>query len=212
MTRNTICAAAAALALTLAGLGGQPALGQATTPTARAAPASKLVFVGASTTRTEGQVMLTARLTTADGRPLSGQSIDFYQRVELFGSRLAHLGAATTDSSGAAALLYLPAEVGRQEIAARFDPEEGYAPSEATGAIDVGAATPPFESDPLPLALVSHWLPYALGAMVIATWVVLLWVFLSTARGIKAAVPAALPSRRPTPAATTSSRRAGGDA
>jgi hypothetical protein len=210
MTRCTVVAFAAAFAL-LVGLTPGVVLGQVSTPpVADAAAVSVLAFDGAGATRVKGQVALSARLTTADGKPLTNQSVDFYQQVELFGPRLAYLGSATTDSSGAALVVVEPAEVGRQTIVVRFGGAEGYAASEASGSIEVATAVSPFEDEPLPLALVGEWLPYVLGAIVFATWVALLGVFSSTALGIRAAVPATQPSEQLV--AATLSRRVGGDA
>src|SRR5205823_5027897 len=83
MTRRTL-ALATILAL-LAALIPGTALGQtAAPPSAAATPSAAetlLTFAGAGATRVKTQLALTAKLASADGKPLSNQSIDFYQQV-----------------------------------------------------------------------------------------------------------------------------------
>lgn len=134
----------------------------------------------------KGQLLLSATLATVDGKPLSDRRVDFYLPVELFGAREATLGSATTDSTGVAYLLYLPAQLGPQTVKASFPGADGYANSVASQTIQVTDVETPFEPEPLPLASVRQWLPIGVGLLVVSTWVVLLGVFLRTALGIRA--------------------------
>ncbi len=138
------------------------------------------------TTRTKGQLVLSATLFDADGKTISDESISFYQKVELLGPRESFLGSATTDSTGVAGLVYEPAEQGRQTIVARFSGTTKYAASNTNAVIEVREAVPPFESRPLPLASIREWFPIGLGTAVLATWAVLLGGFLNTVLGIRA--------------------------
>ncbi len=139
------------------------------------------------TTQTKGQLVLSATLSTADGKAVSDQDVSFYEKVDLLGEREALLGTATTDTSGAAGLVYLPSETGRQTIVARFAGSAKLAASSTNSIIDVREAKSPFESQPLPLSSIRAWFPIGLGTAVLATWAVLLGGFLNTTIGIRAA-------------------------
>ena len=136
---------------------------------------------------TPGWLVLRAELKTTDGKPVTNQSVSFSQAVDLFGPREAALGEAKTDSTGLAALLYQPAQSGKQTINVSFAGGEGYAPSKTSSAIEVASVVPIFESqeEPLPLAQIRPWLPIGLGGVVAAAWIVLLGVLLSTIRQIR---------------------------
>lgn len=153
----------------------------------QAAPTSVTVSQPTPTT-VRGQLALSARLTTADGKPISGQDIEFYVPVQLFGSREAFIGSATTDSTGRATLLYQPAETGKQGIVARFVGVDALAPSKASADIQVSEALPALKTEALPFAGLREWLPLALLGGVLVVWAVLLGVFLGTVRGIRQAV------------------------
>jgi hypothetical protein len=171
---------ALALGLTLALVLAAPAL--AATPTT-------IAFGGASTTRVAGQLALTARLADATGKPIGEREIAFYQRVDFFGSRDAYIATATTDADGTATIVYEPAEAGQQGILVRFAGDTTYAEASAPGSIDVKDAAAPFAEAPLPLASVRGWLPFVLGAFVLATWLALLGIFWRAISGIRAAGP-----------------------
>ncbi len=145
----------------------------------------------------KGQLLILATLTTQDGKPLSDRNVDFFQELEFFGSRESYIGSATTDSTGVATLLYLPAESGKQSIKARYLGRDGYASSQVTATIEIKDAKPAFESEPLPLAAVARWLPVVLGLIVLAVWAVLLGVLLRSVLGIRAAVSLTDASRQP---------------
>src|SRR6185437_10518477 len=49
-----------------------------------------------------GQYLLTATLTTQDGKPINNVTVSFYEQAQLFGTREALLGTAITDSTGSA--------------------------------------------------------------------------------------------------------------
>jgi hypothetical protein len=173
---------------------------------APAAPA-RLTFGGANATRDKGHLALTARLTTADGKPATERRLDFYERVRFFGARDALIGSARTDATGQAALAYQPAQVGHPAILVRFAGDERLGPAEVEGVVEVAEAHPPFEREPLPLGLVGRWLPFVLGGLVFATWSVLLGVLLGTAVGIRNAVRAPAAEREAVTAPDTGAAR-----
>jgi hypothetical protein len=141
----------------------------------------------AAPTSAKGRLALSARLTTADGKPLSNQSITFFLHVDLFGDREALLGVATTDSTGLATISYQPAQAGRQTIAARFAGVSDFATSNASAEIQVDQAVPALQDEPLPFAGLRERLPAGLVVLVMSVWVVLLGVFVGTVRGIRRA-------------------------
>jgi hypothetical protein len=155
---------------------------------AQAAARPTTVTVGpAAPTSLKGQLALSARLATEDGKPVSGQEIEFLVPVELFGNREAFVGSATTDSTGLATVGYQPAQSGRQTVVARFTGGSAYATSEASAEIQVGEVVPAIRTEPLPFAGLRDWVPAVLVALVLTVWGVLLGVFLGTVRGIRRA-------------------------
>jgi hypothetical protein len=155
---------------------------------AQAAAASTTVtLTPAAPSSVKGQLIVSAKLAGPDGRPVSGQEISFYVPVELFGNREAYVGSATTDATGVAALGYQPAQVGRQQIIARFSGASTYAPSEASRDVEVSEVAPAFRTESLPFAGLREWLPMGLIALVIVVWGILLGVFVGTVRAIRRA-------------------------
>lgn len=141
--------------------------------------------------RVKGQLILSATLTSADGKPLSDRSVTYYQAVDLFGSRDALLGSATTDSTGNATLLFIPAQPGSTKLKARFEGNPQFKRAEAEEVEQVSDAVVPFRQQAPPLAVVATWASYGVGVLAFAAWAVLLGVLLRTAVGIRrAASPA----------------------
>lgn len=178
-----IVAVALACALTVQ-LAGLPAAASAQGPQRTA---TRLKLDGATKIRAPGRVALNATLLTADGKPVSERSVDFFEEVAFMGLREMHLGSATTDSTGAAALSYQPARDGRRTINVRFFGDEKYAPSDASSWIEISEVVAPFHLEPLPFAALREWLPLGVGALVLGTWAVLLGAFVATVLGIKGA-------------------------
>jgi len=141
----------------------------------------------------KGQLILTATLTTADGKPVSDQSIRFFEQVTFMGGpREALLGTATTDSTGVAAIQYQPAQKGTDQIVARFASSGDYQAAEAHLSLDVNEVVAPFTTQPVPFAAVGTGLSVAFALLVVGACAVLLGVFLRTVIGIRAAArPAA---------------------
>ncbi len=162
-------------------------------------PAPVLKVIGASPGRAKGQLTISATLTAPDGKPLGGREVSFYQRVDILGPREASLGTATTDSTGTASLAYQPAQAGKQTIGARYAGGEGFGKAEAAATIDVAQAAELYPAEPAPFGLVGEWLPYALGATVLAVWGVLLAVLVGTVLKLRGAAEV---GRQHAPAAT----------
>jgi hypothetical protein len=160
------------------------------TPAIAATPTT-ITFGGAATTRTSGQLALTATHLDATGKPVGEREVTFYQHVEFFGPRDAQLATATTDSDGNATIVYESAEAGQQTILVHFAGDKTYAEGSASGSIDVKEAGAPFKEAPRPLASVRIWLPLILAAFVLATWLALFGIFWRAISGIRAAVSVA---------------------
>lgn len=155
----------------------------------------------------EGQLALSATLTTADGKPLSGREVSFDQQVQFMGERDLYLGTGTTDSTGAVAVAYQPTQKGHHSIKVYFAGDERYGAAVATSSIEVTAVIEPFEPEQLPLAGVRQWLPIGLVALVVGTWIALLGILLSTMHAIKAVRIPRTPALEPAQQPVTSSTR-----
>jgi len=147
---------------------------------------TSLRISGASASRVKGQLVLSATLTGPDGKPVNNRPVDFYQQVELLGTRDSYLGTALTDATGTASLAYQPAQKGQQTIKARSTLDESSPAVEAVSTIQVGQVVPPIPSEPLPLAPAGQWLVYAVSAVVLGVWAVLLAILATTVLGVRA--------------------------
>ena len=124
----------------------------------------------------EGQYVVRAILTTADGRYVAGRRLRIIEDVEFFGQRSASLRAAATDETGQVSVTFQPSQVDQYTIVARFAGDEQYAASEARIALDATDVVPPYTTQAPPLASVGGWLAVSLGVLGVAFWTVLLGV------------------------------------
>ena len=139
-----------------------------------------------------GQYLLTAILTTQDGKPVNNVTVSFYEQAQLLGTREALLGTVVTDSTGSATIVYQPAQTGSKTVIARFAGTDGLAPANITEKVDVSTAVPPFSSKPLPFSQISEYLGVGIGLLVVVTWLILLRVLVGAILGVRGAA-----SRRP---------------
>jgi hypothetical protein len=123
--------------------------------------------------------------------------VRFYQQIVFFGERVASLGSTKSDSTGLATLFYQPVQTGPQTIIAHFPGDAGYGSVASRVTVQVRDPAPVSHAEPLPLARVRQWVPLALLGVVLATWAVLLAVFLRAVLGIRRT------ARRPSRAAST---------
>ncbi|MFN8524164.1 MAG: hypothetical protein U0821_13780 [Chloroflexota bacterium] len=184
--RGTFTGLARGVAAVLLALVPAVALAQ-TQPAPPAGAPSKLQLAPAQPSSAKGRLTLAATLTTAEGKPLSNQSVDFYQHVDLLGPRESYLGSGTTDSTGRAAVSYQPSQKGQQKITARFHGAEGLAGTSASGEIQVSDVVSPFPEERLPFAPIRGLISIGIAALTLGFWVVLIGVLLSTVLGIRAA-------------------------
>lgn len=138
--------------------------------------------------KVKGQLLIVANLTAADGKPLGNETITFFERVNFAGAdREAMLGTAVTDSSGVAAIVYLPAQVGKHTLAAQFAGDATAAQANTTSTVQVSDVTPLFPATTVPLASVRHWLSISVLIIVVAVWVFLASLVLRVVFGIRSA-------------------------
>lgn len=139
-----------------------------------------------------GKYLVVATLTTADGKPLSNQSITFFEQQEFLGTmRQVGLGMATTDATGTAAVAYQPAQAGAHALAARFVGDAQVAAADANTTLTAARVVSPFPAQPAPLASVRHWLEIGVVLLVVAFWAFLAGMFLWTVGGIRSAARSA---------------------
>ena len=173
--------------VTLVAAGWEPAFGQSAKATGSALALQVSPRTDDNGKVVKGQLILTATLTSADGKPITNQPITFYESVTFLGQpREALLGTATTDSTGVAGILYQPAQKGSNLILVRFAGSTAYQASQAQTNLDVDEVVSPFAVETVPLAAVGTGLTVAFAVLVVGAWAILLGVFLRTITGIRA--------------------------
>ena len=147
----------------------------------------------------DGQtVMLSARLLDDRDRPVNGAGVTFYVMTTVFGERLMKVGDAFTDATGAASLLYEPTWVGDHTVVVRFAGDAQLASTQATFQFAASGPVPVHENARFGLEEVRRWLPFGVGAAVLAVWATLGLVMVTTIQGLR--VAAAEPLAHPLPA------------
>jgi hypothetical protein len=136
-----------------------------------------------STKPTQGYI-LSARLQSADGKPLNEVPVRYYEIVDLFGQREMFLGETTTDGQGDGSFIYLPAQLGPHEIVARTPGRAPATRNETRITLDAQVAAASYRTEAPPLAAFSAILPYVVGALVFSVWALLAFALFATARGV----------------------------
>ncbi len=132
---------------------------------------------------TRGYV-IEATVLGSDGKPLSDANVKFYELVDLFGTREMAIGSAVTDGRGTAAVTFLPAVAGTQDIVARSSVTGKVTAGEGRKSFDATvAAAQPRQQRPL-LAEFSDRVPYGAGLIVLSVWALIAFALLATARGV----------------------------
>ena len=134
-----------------------------------------------------GQYILTAKLITADSKPLTDQTVAFFEDVDLFGPKVALLKTAVTDGTGVAAIVYQPSRDGALKLEARFAGDSAQAPQTGVTTLNVTGARSPFIETPVPLASVAAVLSIGAVVLAYAVWITLFSVLIGTALRIRAA-------------------------
>ncbi|MDP2919359.1 MAG: c-type cytochrome [Dehalococcoidia bacterium] len=95
-----------------------------TTPTPPSIEGASLTLTAPITGTAGEEMIFTAVLKDKEGKPVSGADVEFFANVNFLTGGLMKLGAATTDSQGAAALRFTPRFDGTVTIVARFQTTE----------------------------------------------------------------------------------------
>lgn len=128
--------------------------------------------------------LLEARLTTADAKPVNDTLVRFYDVVELFGKREMLIATATTDGQGRATIPYLPAQTGQREIVVRSAARDPFAAGEGRTTLAATVAAPTYEVEPAVLSDFTAKVPFVVGGILVAVWLVIGFALIGTARGI----------------------------
>ena len=115
-------------------------------------------------------MVIGATLTTADGKPVSNQKVEFLMGTDLLGKKWASIGTVASDSSGAARTTFVVTRTGTHEFSARFAGTDAFGPSEAAPVkADLEAAAETgHEGTTLPL--IGRWVPWTGLAMGVVLW------------------------------------------
>ena len=130
--------------------------------------------------------LLTARLTTPDGGPISEARIEFWIRSDLFGERYAFVGESPTDSAGVARLPFVPHQ-SRYDVRVTFDGDEVWGPAEAIAPIEFPTdhVITYTATDPSQLGSLRFVMPRIMGIVVGLVWAALLGLAFFTLRSFK---------------------------
>ena len=146
--------------------------------------AARIAFSAAPAAKVEKGYLLTVRLAGPDNRPVNETVVQFYDVVDLFGTREMYVGETSTDGQGNASLLYLPAQLGPRQLIARSATKGPVTWGESRLTLDAQVAAATYRVEAPPLAAFSAVLPYGVGALVLGVWALLAFAFFGTARGV----------------------------
>lgn len=129
--------------------------------------------------------VIEATVVGPDGKPLSDTNVKFFELVDLFGQREMSIGTGVTDGRGLAAVTFLPAAAGTQDVVVRSSVSGKVTAGEGRRSFDatVTAAQARVGERPL-LAQFSDKVPYAAGFIVLSVWALIAFALLATARGV----------------------------
>jgi hypothetical protein len=150
------------------------------------ADGSKLALSIAPAAKPEQGYLVSVKVTSPAGKPVSEASIRFYDVVELFGQREELVGTGTTDGQGNALISYLPATLGSHQIVARFAGQGTLVPSLGVTTLDATVAAPAYKVDQPAFAAFAKYVPYGAGFLVLAVWGLIAFSLFATARGVVA--------------------------
>ncbi|MDE3111975.1 MAG: hypothetical protein KGK34_03435 [Chloroflexota bacterium] len=164
---------------------GAPGGVSAQRPAAAAAPNAARVQLrtSAAASAPDGYV-LAASVATPDGRPAAGATVTFYEVVDLLGSREMLIDSATSDGRGNASVVYLPARAGSHEIVARSTGIAKAASGEARSTLEATVTAKAYAPETPSISAFYNAVPYGVGLVVLAVWLLIAFALLGTARGV----------------------------
>lgn len=166
-------------------------------PDSVAVAASARLSVSASAGR-NGAVLVEARLSSADGKPLGSQPVSLWLGNSFFSGRPARLGTEQTDSAGAVTFVFEPSWVGEQKLEARFAGDGQYEKAAVTVAYTATAVPPAANghgAGETPLAPIWQLVGFAAAVVTFSIWAILIGTLVWVRSGIRHL------SARPGPAA-----------
>lgn len=133
-----------------------------------------------------GGLVVSAKLTGPDGKPVGGAVLEFFFAVDFMGQTQASLGKAQTNASGTASVYYRLNQDGPVDFGAKFGGDAAFAAAASDLLrVEVTGAPAPAETQSR-VRLVGRWVPWAALALAIGVWVVLI--------GVSARIVVAIPS------------------
>ena len=164
-------------------------LGLVAAPAAAADPADSAITLDQSfeiDRQGNEAIVLSAKLTRADGYPLSERNVSFFETVGLFGTARIPLGSAVTSAVGVATLKYETRQAGEHQFTALFAGDETAKLAMVNAMLNIEKlpAMAPL-SPPTGMEAISHWSLVGVGLVVLAVWTLLLGVVVYVAHGIR---------------------------
>lgn len=131
-------------------------------------------------------IVLNAKLTRADGYPLSERNVSFFETVNLFGTARISLGSAVTSAVGIASLTYDTRQPGEHQFTAVYGGDDITTSSIVNATFDLEnlPAMPPLYP-PTGMESITRWTLPVVGLVVLAVWSLLLGVVVYVVRGIR---------------------------
>jgi hypothetical protein len=121
-------------------------------------------------------MVLGATITTADGKPVSNQKVEFLMGTDILGKKWASVGTVLSDSGGVARTTFIVNKTGSYDFSAKFAGNDAYGASEAPVLKADFEATPVEGHEELTLNRIGRWVPWTGLALGIAVWAVLIYV------------------------------------
>ncbi len=153
------------------------------------------VVASQGTVTVKGQaVFIHVQVRDAKGRPVTGALVRLLVPVSFMGSTKDEIvGEGTTNETGHAAIRFAPAQTGAVQGTIAFWGSQGYAPSEATIALDV--QSPVFTYAPEPIGIQAWWArSYFILVPFIVIWSIYLMLLWLVVRVKRAGAAASAPS------------------
>ena len=122
-------------------------------------------------------MVLGAALTTADGKPVAGQRIEFLMVTDILGQNQALLGSELADSGGVASSTFIVTRTGTYEFRARFVGNSEFGASESPVLkVDFEALAEAGAHEQVQLGRIGRWVPWAGLGLTLAVWGTLIFV------------------------------------
>ena len=161
-----------------------PNLADAEGPTGKAAVT--MTFADLQAGEKDGEFAVSVKLVSADGEPVSSQSVRFFVTPDFLGERPMLLLATSTDEQGTATATYIPSWDGEHRITARFAGNDTYAAAETITVLELSAsaAVPPGFPLPVEPPAVLQLVSPSVVVIVLVIWLILALVLIRVGWGV----------------------------